>query len=57
MFSPLFSARSPFVTQEWEGAEDPKSISIFAEMIVALRHVSAQHMSKFFSRIIARQEM
>jgi hypothetical protein len=57
MSSPLFSTRSHFVTHEEEGAEDPKSLSIFAEMIVALWPLSAQCMSKLFPRIIAYQEM
>jgi hypothetical protein len=55
--SPLFSVHSHFGTQEEEGAEDPKWISILAETIVALWPFSAQYMTQLFSRITPYQEM
>jgi hypothetical protein len=57
MSSPLFSTHIHFVTHEEEGAEDPQSLSIFAEVIIALWPLSAQYLSKLFSHIIAQQEM
>jgi hypothetical protein len=56
MCSRLFIARSHFVAQEYEVAEDSKQLSFFAEMIIVLWPLSAQHMNKLFSRSIARQE-
>jgi hypothetical protein len=57
MSSPFFSTLSHFVTQDQEGAEDPKELSIFAEMVIALWPLSVQYMIQLFSCIIARQEI